>query len=153
MAMSSPLPQTMRIDLAQAEPMRSPNYGLGDRDVVMVLPDDKRLIHVTGLVQKPDQLELPRNKDVTLLDAIALAGGVKSPLADKVYVIRQLPDMPQPAVIQVSLAKAKHDGNENLRLAPGDLVSVEQTIATTLFDTATSLFRVTAGLGGSLATF
>jgi polysaccharide export outer membrane protein len=153
MAMSSPLPQTMRIDLAQAEPMRSPNYGLSDRDVVMVLPDDKRLIHVTGLVQKPDQLELPRNKDVTLLDAIALAGGVKSPLADKVYVIRQLPDMPQPAVIQVSLAKAKHDGNENLRLAPGDLVSVEQTIATTVFDTATSLFRVTAGLGGSLATF
>ena len=148
-----PLPQSVRIDLAQAEPTRSPNYGLNDRDVVMVLPEDKRLIHVSGLVNKPDQFELPRNEDVTLLDAIAMAGGVKSPLADKVYLIRQLPDMPQPAVIQVSLSKAKHDGNENPRLAPGDLVSVEQTIATAVFDTATSLFRVTAGIGGSLATF
>jgi polysaccharide biosynthesis/export protein len=153
MAMSTPQPQTMRIDLAQAEPMKGPTYRLGDRDVVMVLPDDKRLIHVTGLVRKPDQFEMPRNHDITVLDAIALAGGTSSLLADKVYVIRQLPDMPKPAVIEVSLAKAKRDGNENLRLAPGDLVSVEQTLATTVFDTATNFFRVAIGLSGNLATF
>ena len=146
-------PQTVRIDLAQAEPTAGPNYSLNDRDVVMVLPQEKRFIHVTGLVHKADQFELPRDQDVRLLDAVAMAGGVSSPVADKAFVIRRLPDMPEPAMIQVSLRKAKRDGNENLRLAPGDLVSVETTVATAVVDTATNLFRMTLGVGSNLATF
>jgi len=119
----------------------------------MVLPQEKRFIHVTGLVHKADQFELPRDQDVRLLDAVAMAGGVSSPVADKAFVIRRLPDMPEPAMIQVSLRKAKRDGNENLRLAPGDLVSVETTVATAVVDTATNLFRMTLGVGSNLATF
>lgn len=146
-------PRSIRIDLAQAQPAPSTNYELSDRDVVMVLPQEKRYFHVTGLVHKPDQFELLREQDVTVLDAIAMAGGTSSPVADKVYVIRRLPDMPEPAVIKVSLASAKRKGAENLRLAPGDLVSVETTIATTTVDTVTNLFRMTFGFGGNLVTF
>ena len=83
----------------------------------------------------------------------ALAGGLKSPLADKVFVIRQFPDMPQPAVIRLSLASAKRKGNENLILAPGDLVSVEATLPTMIFDTANNFFRVAIGLSGNIVTF
>ena len=119
----------------------------------MVLPEEKRVIHVTGLVNKADQFELPRNQDVRVLDAIAMAGGVSSPVADKAFVIRRLPDMPEPVVVQVSIAKAKRNGNENLHLAPGDLVSVETTVATAFVDTARNLFRMTLGVGSNLATF
>jgi polysaccharide export outer membrane protein len=151
---SSPLPpRTTRIDLAQAQPSTSVNYDLNDRDVVMVLPDEKRFIHVTGLVEKPDQFELLNDQDVTVLDAIAMAGGVSSPVADKVFVIRRMSDMPEPAVIKVSISGAKRNGSENLRLAPGDLVSVETTVATTTVDTVSSLFRMTLGFGGNLVTF
>jgi polysaccharide biosynthesis/export protein len=146
-------PQTTRIDLAQAPEKVAPSYSLGDRDVVMVLPQEKQFIHVTGLVHQPNQFEMPRNQDVTVLDAIAMAGGVSSPVADKVFVIRRLPDMPKPAVIRVSIAEAKRDGNENLRLASGDLVSVERTPSTVMVDSVMTLFRVGFSVGGNLVAF
>jgi polysaccharide export outer membrane protein len=146
-------PESIRLDLAQAEPDRKATYQLNDRDVVMVLPEEKRLIHVTGLVNHANQFELPRNQDMTVLDAIALAGGISSPVADKIYVIRRVTDRPEPAVIQVSLRKAKTNGAENLRLAPGDLISVEATPATMFVDTANNFFRMTLGLGSNVAVF
>jgi polysaccharide export outer membrane protein len=146
-------PVTTRLDLAQAMGPGQPSYALGDRDVVMVLPQDKQFVHVTGLVKTPNQFEMPRHQDMTVMDAIALAGGVSSPVADKVYVIRRLPDMPAPKVIEVSVRTAKSDGNENLRLAAGDLVSVERTVTTMCVDSVLTIFRVGFSVGGNLVAF
>jgi polysaccharide export outer membrane protein len=140
-----------RIDLAQAAPAAPETRKLEDRDVVMVLAEDKRVIHVTGLVRKPNQFELDRDKDLRVLDAIAMAGGTSSTVADKVYVIRQFPNMTQPAVIKVSIAGAKRNGNENLLLAAGDLVSVESTATTMMVDTVAKFFRMAIGVNGSWA--
>jgi polysaccharide biosynthesis/export protein len=150
---AAPPPQTFRIDLAQASEKKQTTYGLGDRDVVMVLPAEKQFVHVTGLVRTPNQFELPRHQDVTVMDAIALAGGVSSPVADKVFIIRRLPDMTEPAVIQVSIREAKGDGAENLRLAAGDLVSVERTPSTVIVDSMMTMFRVGFSVGGNLVAF
>jgi polysaccharide export outer membrane protein len=146
-------PQTTRIDLAQAPANNQPNYALGDRDVVMVLPQDKQFIHVTGLVRLPNQFEIPRHQDITVMDAIALAGGVSSPVADKVFIIRRLPDMPEPAIIEVSIKEANRDGHENLRLAAGDLVSIERTPSTVIVDSVMTMFRVGFSVGGNLVAF
>jgi polysaccharide export outer membrane protein len=146
-------PEMTRIDLAQAEPVSVKSRKLNDQDVVMVRADVERVIHVSGLVRRPDQFELTRNKDIRLLDAIAMAGGTTSPLADKVYVIRQMPDMPEPAVIKASIAGAKRRGNENLLLAAGDMVSVEDTPQTMMLDTATKFFRMAFGVSGSWTAF
>jgi polysaccharide biosynthesis/export protein len=145
-----PPPRMSRIDLAQTGPATHENRRLDDRDVVMVLPEEKRVIHVTGLVRKPDQFAVPINEDVRVLDAIAMAGGTTSPVADKVFVIRQLPEMPEPVVIKVSIAGAKRDGNENLRLATGDLVSVESTASTLMLESVSKFFRMAIGVNGRL---
>lgn len=149
----APPVRTSRLDLAHAHPDRQSEYRLSDGDVVMVLPEKDRLIHVTGLVNTPNQFKIPRSQDVHLLDAIALAGGVKSPVADKVVVIRRVKDKPDPAVIQVSIAAAKKVSSENIRLAPGDMVSVEQTPTTLVVDTFTNIFNIGLGLGGTFAKF
>jgi len=146
-------PKTERIDLAQTPAPTQSSHALGDRDVVMVLPQEKQFIHVTGLVRTPNQFELPRHQDVTVMDAIALAGGVSSPVADRVYVIRRIPSEPEPVVIEISIREAKQNGNENLRLAAGDLVSVERTMTTMCVDTVMSLFRVGVSVGGNLVAF
>jgi len=146
-------PEMSRIDLSQAGAATPESRKLDDRDVVMAQPREKRFIHVTGLVQKPNQFELERDKDIRVLDAIAMAGGASSLVADKIFVIRQLPDMPEPAVIRVSMSAAKRSGEENLRLAAGDLVSVESTPATMIVDTAGKFFRVALGLNGTMAAF
>lgn len=141
-----------RINLAM-EDAALHDFHLGDQDVVMVHPAKKRVIHVAGLVRKPDQFEMPSDQDIHVLDAIAMAGGKSSPVADKVFVIRRLGEEAEPKVIQVSLNQAKVNGTENLRLAPGDMVSVEATVATNFVDAVGHVFRVTAGVGGNLLAF
>jgi polysaccharide biosynthesis/export protein len=143
-------PITQRINLAEVTRRTSHGeYRLEDRDVIMIKPRPKRTIHVGGLVKAPGQFELPATEDVRLLDAIALAGGSTSVVADKVYVIRPIKGRPQPIVIQASMQRAKHDGLENLVMAEGDMVSIEQTPATAVFDTATKLFHMTIGVSGN----
>ena len=60
------------------------------------------------------------------MDAIAFAGGFSTPLAEKILVIRQMPNEKEPIRIAVNVMEAQH-GNENLALAPGDTVTVEYT--------------------------
>lgn len=151
-ALQTPSARTERIDLAMKD-SRPIDFGVGDQDVVMVHPAKKRVIHVAGLVRRPDQFEMPRDQDLRVLDAIAMAGGMSSPVADKVFVIRRPADQMEPRVIQLSLSQAKVSGSENLRLAPGDLVSVEATAATHVVDTLSQVFRITAGVGGNLLSF
>lgn len=142
-----------RINLAQLSSRPGQSRPLGDGDVVMVLPEEKRVIHVSGLVRKPNQFEIPPDQDVRVLDALAMAGGASSTVADKVLVIRQVPNQPEPAVIQVSIGEAKKNGRENLVLSPGDLVSVENTISTATVDTLQKFMRVSLGISSRLITF
>jgi polysaccharide biosynthesis/export protein len=141
-------PNMARIDLAQSGAAGPQNRKLDDSDVVMVLPKETHVIHVSGLVKKPDQFTVEEDQHIHVLDAIAMAGGTSSPVADKVFVIRQLPTMAQPAVIEVSIHGAKRNGSENLLLGAGDMVSVESTPATMTVDTISKFFRV--AVGGSL---
>jgi polysaccharide export outer membrane protein len=144
---SQPLAQ--RIDLAMLGAGVSTDYRLQDRDVVTIKPRPKRNIHVGGLVKTPGQFELPPTEDMRLLDAIALAGGSSSIVADKVFIIRPIKGRPQPLVIQASMQKAKHNGAENLLIAEGDMISIEQTPVTAIFDTASKLFHLTVGVTGN----
>ena len=144
-------PQTQRIDLANAS--AAPSCTLGDRDVVVVKPRDKEMIYVAGLVKKPGQFEMPVDRDVRLLDAIAMAGGLDSPVADRVLVVRNVPGRPEPMPIRCSVAAAKRVGSENLVLAPGDAVSIEQTPATAVVDTFRQLFRMSFGIARTSTIF
>jgi polysaccharide biosynthesis/export protein len=150
-AHSSAATEKTRIDVAQVGAMGARNRKLDDSDVIMVLPKEVRVIHVTGLVKKPAQFEVEEDKNIRVLDAVAMAGGASSLVADKVFVIRQLPSMPAPSVIKVSMWRAKRNGDENLVLAAGDFVSVESTPATMTMDAFGKFFRMT--VGGSLAAF
>ncbi len=146
-------PNSLRIDLAAAHPRATDDYHLQDGDMVMVHRRDPRLIHVAGLVQKPGQFDLPSDQDVHLLDAVALAGGLSSPVADKVFIIRHLENNPQPLVIQASLNAAKHHGDENIRLAAGDTISIERTPTTVAVDTFSKIFRVAFGVSTGVTAF
>ena len=104
---------------------------------------------MTGLVEKPGQFLLPMEQDVYLLDAISMAGGKSSVVADKVFVIRRVPDREEPIVIRASISEAKHNGLENLRLAAGDTITIEQTPATAVVDAIEKFFRFSLGFASS----
>ncbi|MCA8999174.1 MAG: polysaccharide biosynthesis/export family protein [Planctomycetaceae bacterium] len=127
--------RTVKFDLASMGADQSSSLAITDGAVVMVERRDPLPLQVRGLVHKPDIYEFPVGKDVRMLDAIAMAGGESNLVANKVYVIRRRPGQKDPTVIQVSMKEARVDGGEeNLLLEPGDIVSVEQTPATTLME-------------------
>jgi len=130
-----------RIDLIEASRNQNADLHLEDGSVVMVMKQPDRLIHVTGLVKKPDQYHLPLDHDINVLDALAMAGGRTTEVADKVQVIRKLPRRDEPVVIQVSVREAKQDGRANIRLLEGDVVSVEETPLTFTIGTMRDFVR------------
>ena len=119
----------------------------------MVPQRKNEVFHVAGLVNKPGQFEMPIDQDVHLLDAIAMAGGHSSPVANKVFVIRRLKGRREPIVIQASIMEAKHNGAENIRLAAGDTITIEQTPATVVVDTLSKLIRFSFGIAGRTTIF
>lgn len=137
--------KTLKIDLIAigSEGVGIPT--LSDGTVIWVDKRDPLPLTVDGLVRAPGQFEFPVGKNLTVLDAIALAHGINNPVADKIYIIRKRPGVEQPALIQVSYSKTKRDGNENILLQPGDIVSVEQTPATIVISV---LQTATFGLQG-----
>jgi polysaccharide export outer membrane protein len=137
-----------RINLVAAAEEGSNGFFLDDGDVVMVEKRDPEPVQVIGLVSKAGQYELPVNQDLRVLDALAMAGGWSSPVADKVYVIRNMPGRAEPVVIEVSISEAKRHGKGNLLLGPGDIVSVEQTPATIFLDALTRFLHF--GLDGTV---
>jgi polysaccharide export outer membrane protein len=142
--------RTVRIDLQQAATTGNADVHLEDGSTVMVMPRPKRFIHVMGLVRKPDQFEMPQDHELRLLDAISLANGRTLEMADKVRIIRTVPTRPEPIVIDASIGEAKRNTASNIRLAPGDVVSVEETPVTFVVGTIRDFVRFgfTAGIPG-----
>jgi polysaccharide export outer membrane protein len=123
---------------------------LHDGDVVYVAKRTPKPVYVIGLVRKPGEFPFPMNQEIRVLDAIALAGGCSNPLAENVLVIRRPPGKAEPIRIAVSLQAAKQ-GQDNIALAPGDTVSMEQTPATAVVDLIQTFIRV--GVGASVSLF
>ena len=121
---------------------------LGDGDVVMVMERVPQPVYVSGLVRKPGEIELLPNMDLYMLDAIAKAEGRSMPVADRVIIIRRLPGEEEPIVIKTSIRGAKANSANNVRLLPGDHVSVEETPATVAMRMVTDVFRF--GVGSSI---
>jgi len=139
---ASPPRQSVRVDLADMAPENAGKYRLVDGSTVMVMRKNARVVHVIGLVKSPNQFEMPEDRDLRVLEALALAGGRSLQIADKVNVIRN------GKTIRVSVRAAKHNTNENIRLAPGDVVSIEETPLTFVVDTLRSFMRV--GFSGAI---
>jgi polysaccharide biosynthesis/export protein len=117
---------------------------LRDGDVVYVAKRVLPAIYVLGLVTKPGEFPFPANQELRVLDSLAMAGGVSNPVAEKVLVLRHLPNRKEPIQIAVSIQSAKN-GQDNIALAPGDTVSVEQTPETAVVDVLKSFIHFSIG--------
>ncbi len=137
---ASAQPVAFHVNLIEAAQQDRTVHALEDGDIVMVQKRDPQPFDVLGLVTKPGRFELPANKDLYFLDAVAMAGGVSTAWADKAHLIRHVPGQQEPVVVEISIKEAKQQGKGNLRLGPGDVVSIEQT-PTTL---TTGAFRAIA---------
>lgn len=138
---------SIRVDLVSATKNGTGGYLVEDGAVVMVEKRDPEPVHVIGLVHKPNRYEFPIGEDLRVTHAVALAGGLSSPVANKIFVIRKKPDSAETAIVELKLSDAKRDEKQDLLLSPGDVVSVEQTPLTVFIDT---MRIINFGFGASL---
>lgn len=145
--------QILTIDLTEIDAAGRNDVSLRDGDVVRVEPRDPMPISVIGLVNKPGKYDMPVGQPVHVLDAIAMAGERSNEWADKIFITRHVRGENEPVVIQTSVAAAQHDNESNIRLSPGDVVSVEKTPQTVLNNVLKSIIRFSFVAGGRLAVF
>jgi polysaccharide export outer membrane protein len=133
---SPPAMRLVQLDLNKDPGANSTNPGkdyLSDGAVITVERRELDPVHVVGLVKRPGQYDYPANSELRLFGAVALAEGSASKVADKVFVIRRSPSG-EFVTIEASLTEAKGNPAENLVIAPGDIISVEQSAATVALD-------------------
>jgi polysaccharide export outer membrane protein len=135
-----------RVCLNLTETVTQPYGGTYLRDGAVVRVEQLELepVQVLGLVARPRQIPYPANRELRLFGALAESGGLSSKVADKIIVIRKPADGQAPVTIKISMRDAKEDATQNILLAPGDVVSVEQTPATILWD-AVNIVRFSLG--------
>jgi polysaccharide export outer membrane protein len=133
--------KSTRVNLVTAAKEGRGGQTIEDGGVVMIEKRDLTPIQVIGLVHAAGRYEFPVGQDLRILDAIALAKGVSSKLADSVLVTRPQPNGAEPLAVKVSIHDAKRNAAANMLLQPGDVVSVEQTPGTIFLD-ALQIIRV-----------
>jgi hypothetical protein len=79
---------------------------------------------------------------------VARAEGIPNKVVDTVVVCRKQKGCDDRALILVSLRKATRSETENIRLMPGDIVSVEPNLTTLLKDS--SAYVGAAAMGGGM---
>ena len=114
---------------------------LQDGDAVVVARHVPQSVYVMGLVRRPTEVPLPRDKPLRLLDALAAAGDRRLQIAERITVLRYPPGRPTPIRIRTTIARARRDLADNVILAPGDVVTVEETPWTFTVETLLTLVR------------
>jgi protein involved in polysaccharide export with SLBB domain len=123
--------QVIRLDLTSEQDKQRLTQGfrLENGDTISIDDRKTKPIYVIGMVNKPGEFPLPIDRDLRVLEAIGLAGGVdRGSLPDKALVIRQRPDGSGVVAIRIDLNNAKKDNSQNIRLMAGDTLSVEETV-------------------------
>lgn len=116
---------------------------LPDGTVITVREQPPRYITVMGLTRNQN-MEMPYDRDLRVVEALAMTGGPKySPwIAYKVKIVRPHPRTGEAVSIRVRLGEAQNNAEANIPLAPGDIVSIEETPLTFAISTVSALIGV-----------
>ncbi len=135
----------LRLKPGEALPFGPQDIVLRQGDIVFIPARDTEVFY-TGGVLLPRQFVLPRDLDIRVVEAIALAGGpllngliaqnnlagnvaalgLGSPTPSRVTVLRKTGNYGQ-IRIQVDLYRALRDPRENIIIKPGDVIILQET--------------------------
>ncbi len=106
------------------------DYLVNPRVILKMVSTQSSQIVLLGEVKKPGVYPLPFGSSMTLLQAIAGAGGfteLASP--DRVRIVRRTPDGHQDTLrIRVSDLLRSRDGEKDVPLEPNDVITVDQVL-------------------------
>ncbi len=120
----------IRFDLTSVDiRLRPDQLALQNGDIVSVEQKKVRPFFVTGSVNKPGEFPMPLGRDIRVLEAIGLAGGVLLASDPNNALLTRRPERKNPIVIHIVLDRAARHPQENLSLVEGDVITVVEDAA------------------------
>jgi polysaccharide export outer membrane protein len=108
----------------------SQNILLESGDFIYIASSQARSAFVVGAVKMPQKVRF--DVDITLLDAIASAGGLASGAKNTIYVVRD--SLVHPEVLKVNYKNILKGKEKNIYLKPGDIVYVPRGFLSKISD-------------------
>ena len=103
---------------------------LQNGDIVEVQPAMPNVVFVGGLVNRPGAQVFPNGVPYTLLQVLASASGLRTDiLPNEGYLVRRMPDGSDVRV-KLNLDRIQSGEDENIVMAPGDILWVPHTVGT-----------------------
>lgn len=103
---------------------------LAEGDIVVVEGAPPSQIYVGGLVNAPRPILVPPSSELSILHALAAAGGLRTDVFPKeATLIRRMPDG-QDVQVKLNLDRVTTGKDPNIALAAGDILWVPETLAT-----------------------
>jgi len=129
---------TLNIEDVLAVSTPASNLMVEPRDVISVSPAQKpvpRLVQIIGEVMKPGAVELVHHESVSMMQALAAAGGVTHTASLKKTVIMHVnPDGVRTEIAQIDLSKVMEGKVKDIELVGGDIVVVPTSQLKSYFD-------------------
>lgn len=140
----------IRLDLLNPETVQSAgqNLWLSNGDLVRVLPWEKEVAYVTGLVASKGPIALPKDRSLDLLSAIGMAGGIDPTIQPtNVVVVRSWnrEGRREMKKILVNLVEAAANPDHNLIVQDGDYIAVVHDAASFQRAILLNVFYLRAG--------
>ena len=99
-------------------------------DLILVEPEDASAVFLTGLLNAPGPIDIPRGSTLSVMRAIAAAGGLVDFLAPTEATLwRRMPNGEQVRV-KLDLGKIMNGEDADLALASGDIIDIPHTAKT-----------------------
>jgi polysaccharide export outer membrane protein len=103
----------------------SANIEIKPNDIISVSEGSSNMIYVVGDVQHAGSFTLGGQRNVSLLRALSLAGGLgRTAKADKARVFREVPGEPKTREIAVNISQILSGKAEDVELGPNDVLVV-----------------------------
>ena len=119
----------------------SANIEIKPNDIISVSEASSNMIYVVGDVQHAGGFTLGGQRNISVLRALSLAGGIgRTAKADKARVVREVPGEPKPKEIAVNIPQILSGKAEDVELGPDDVLIVptsSRKVFTTNFIPAT----------------
>lgn len=119
-----------RFDLTNLDVNYRPDQlALQNGDIVSVEQKKIKPFFVTGSVNKTGEFPMPLGRDIRVLEAIGMAGGVLIASEPTNALLSRRPEGKAPIVVHIDLNRAARYPQENLSLMEGDVITVVEDAA------------------------
>jgi len=124
---------------------------LGEQDIVWLGRRGNDFVYVHGLVGLSRPVPVPRGSSLTVLQALAASGGLRTDVTPREATLIRHTSDGQDVHVKLDLDRVRNGIDANIQLAAGDILVVPDTLETRIQDFINRNFFFRAGVSATLS--